>query len=63
MANIFEKTGMGSKAMDIYDKMDPNDPAVKHRQNQILHRAAIKMQAVFRGHQARAIPIGLGFRV
>ena len=53
MASMFEKHGQASRAMNIYDRMDPNDPRVKMRQNQILHNAALRLQRIFRGHQAR----------
>jgi len=33
--------------------MDPNDPQVKFRQNQILHTAALRLQRIFRGYLAR----------
>lgn len=53
MARMFEKHGQTSRANQIYDNMDPNDPYVKLRRNQILHDAALKLQRIFRGNQAR----------
>ena len=52
---MFEKHGQTSRAMQIYNNMDPNDPQVKLRSNQILHNAALKLQRIFRGHKARKL--------
>mmetsp|Transcript_28847 Transcript_28847/g.94275 ORF Transcript_28847/g.94275 Transcript_28847/m.94275 type:complete len:258 (+) Transcript_28847:496-1269(+) len=53
LASLFEKTGRTGNAMALYDSMDPDDPKVKLRKNQILHNAALRLQRIFRGNQAR----------
>ena len=54
MAKMFEKHGQASRAMAIYENaMDPDDPSVALRRNKIRHDAALKLQRIFRGHQAR----------
>ena len=53
MAQMFEKHGQTSRAMAMYDKMDPNDPRVLKRKDEILLKCALRLQRAFRGHKAR----------
>jgi len=56
MARMYEKHRQTSRAMQIYNNhMDPEDPAVQLRRNHILHAAALTLQRVFRGRQARKL--------
>ena len=53
MAAAFERRGSHRRALEAYDRMDPNDPRVAARKEEILTAAATRVQRVFRGHAAR----------
>ena len=53
MAAAFERRGRHGRALEAYERMDPNDPRVAARKEEILTAAALRLQRVFRGHKAR----------
>ena len=53
MAAAFERRGRHGRALEAYGRMDPNDPRVAARMEEILTAAALRLQRVFRGHKAR----------